>query len=158
MQEMLRVAESERRNYREKISAYYEKQRLEFEEKKARKEVDAAQKLKVIHLRRQREWDELRRVRKEQNEMKLLSREKLLADWRIKWEQRIENNLKDHEQKLAQVLDAPKNALDDVQHKALEASIKSRAKVLAVRAVLCYYKQVNLKNNRFSPIALDLLV
>jgi hypothetical protein len=130
MQETLDQAQRDLRRHRHDITAEYERVRVEHEQRELRRKVDDLEKQKIIHRRRQREWDALREDRVARREQLKRSAEDAYAALKLEWDAQIDERARRRQAMVVQLL-----AVDDAdagnlsaEWRALRTDLKQRVK------------------------------
>ncbi|TMW57328.1 hypothetical protein Poli38472_003253 [Pythium oligandrum] len=133
MQEKMMEGSRALRRYKQEITAKYDKLREETEYKKKRKAIDTIEKNKVLHLRRQRQWEAYKLERAAKKEQ--LKRESAGAHEQLKqqWEKTIAESTRRKRLFLSQVATLEEPGEWIALQKQLRLRIKEREKALMTK-------------------------
>ena len=115
--------------YESGVTEYYDTLRKETEEKRARKLIDDREKIKIVQLRRQREWDQWRKDKKEQEQRKIQKDQSRLDEWNAEWEKVVEVRVADRGSTTTRLLKAPDGEHERKEKSRIVGLINSRKKV-----------------------------
>lgn len=144
MEETLAQAQRDLRRHRYNIAAEYERLRMEHDQRQQRKKIDDLEKQKIVHRRRQREWDALRADRVARQEALKKSAEDAYNQLKREWDARIEERGRGRASLVTQLLSLDEKDASNVAPEyrtnrlQLKKFVKERTQELTVK-----YKAAN---------------